>query len=76
MTVYNLEENPEVFISATNDKFCYDMDHVHANNDTMTFIRQINLKSDRLMIYGSEIKGSIDENIITKVLRSIVFNQD
>ncbi|CAO2813178.1 unnamed protein product [Amaranthus hypochondriacus] len=59
MVVYNLEETPEIFIVPHyyDNKFVYRMEHIIGEGNRNE-IRSIDLKSDKLMVYGTEIKES------------------
>lgn len=69
MTTYNLEEDPNVFITPHlwDNKFLYRMEHFDAVENRKT-IRQIDLRSDKLMVYGTEIK----ESMLQKLSESLI----
>uniref|UniRef100_A0A803N058 Uncharacterized protein n=1 Tax=Chenopodium quinoa TaxID=63459 RepID=A0A803N058_CHEQI len=60
MTTYNLEETPDVFITPRfyNNKFEYRMEHINGEGDRKV-IRSIDLRNEKLMVYGTEIKESL-----------------
>ncbi|KAK9690012.1 hypothetical protein RND81_09G098800 [Saponaria officinalis] len=60
MVIYNLEETPNVFITPNyyDNVFEYRMEEFKGEEDGKT-IGYINLRSDKLMVYGSEVKESV-----------------
>ncbi|KAL9244014.1 hypothetical protein vseg_017834 [Gypsophila vaccaria] len=60
MVIYNLDETPNIFITPNyyDNEFEYRMEQFNGEEDRK-IIRNINLRSDKLIIYGSEMKESM-----------------
>ena len=58
MAIHNLEENPDLFIVPTyyDNKFLYKVYHVSGEKDP-EHLHTIDLRVDRLTIYGTEVKA-------------------
>ena len=68
MATYKLEETPTVFISPhPDDKFTYTMAQFNNELHLLSILRLANLKEDKLIVYGTEIK----ELILQKLYESL-----
>ncbi|KAK9689995.1 hypothetical protein RND81_09G097100 [Saponaria officinalis] len=69
MVVYNLDETPDVFIAPYyyNDEFVYNRT-VIKEEENRKQIHSINLRSDKLVIYGSEVKESMFKTLYESLI--------
>ncbi|KAK9690003.1 hypothetical protein RND81_09G097900 [Saponaria officinalis] len=78
MVVYNLDETPDVFISPDyyDNKFVFEMAHIE-KEETRKTIRSIDLRNDKLLIYGTEVKESmfkrLHESLLLRPQRGYVY---
>lgn len=69
MAIYNLEEDPNIYITPTRygNRFVYRMANFVKGSYTRKVIRDIDLRNNKLMIHGTEIK----ETILRKLYESL-----
>ncbi|XP_056699108.1 uncharacterized protein [Spinacia oleracea] len=69
MATYNLEESPDVFITPHfyDNEFQYRMVSISGEDDRKV-IRSIDLRSDKLIIYGTEIKQSLFKRLYDSLI--------
>lgn len=70
MATHNLEEHPDLFITrgSYDDKFVYKMIHI-SGEQNWYHVQSIDLRSDKLVIYGTEIK----ESALVRLHQSLIF---
>ncbi|KAK9689994.1 hypothetical protein RND81_09G097000 [Saponaria officinalis] len=77
MVVYNLDETPDVFITPIymNNEFVYEMAFVEGE-ENIKRIRSTDLRTDKLMIYGSEVKQSMLKRLYESLIikpKTVIF---